>query len=445
MEAMYSVCCGADVHKKVIVCCLLRGRRKEIREFGASTKDLIELSSWLQESGCEMIAMESTASYWKPLYNILEAEGIPAMVVNAQHIKALPGRKTDTLDAEWIADLLRHGLLRASYIPSKPQRELRELLTYRKSLTADSASEQNRIQKMLEGGNIKISGTISSIIGMTGQQLLSCIIDGEAVSADDIRRMIADGLISSRLKATPEEIADDLNGVLTPVQRKMISICLEHIIYLNKRIDEIDSIIDDSLSPDMQELVALLKDIPGVGENSAKTILSVIGTDMSRFPTASHLASWAGVCPGNNESAGKRRSGRTRKGNALLRTTLVLCAQGASRAKGSFFSSQYSRLMIRRGKNRAKMAVAHSLLIAIYYVIRDRVPFRDLGEDYYDRFNAQSKVNLYIRKLEKLGAAPKRGAVKTASRKSVPGSVIPAVFADALPPEVTDGDTAADA
>ena len=405
MEAMYSVCCGADVHKKVIVCCLLRGRRKEIREFGASTKDLIELSSWLQESGCEMIAMESTASYWKPLYNILEAEGIPAMVVNAQHIKALPGRKTDTLDAEWMADLLRHGLLRASYIPSKPQRELRELLTYRKSLTADSASEQNRIQKMLEGGNIKISGTISSIIGMTGQQLLSCIIDGEAVSADDIRRMIADGLISSRLKATPEEIADDLNGVLTPVQRKMISICLEHIIYLNKRIDEIDSIIDDSLSPDMQELVALLKDIPGVGENSAKTILSVIGTDMSRFPTASHLASWAGVCPGNNESAGKRRSGRTRKGNALLRTTLVLCAQGASRAKGSFFSSKYSRLMIRRGKNRAKMAVAHSLLIAIYYVIRDRVPFRDLGEDYYDRFNAQSKVNLYIRKLEKLGMA----------------------------------------
>ena len=392
MEAMYSVCCGADVHKKVIVCCLLRGRRKEIREFGASTKDLIELSSWLQESGCEMIAMESTASYWKPLYNILEAEGIPAMVVNAQHIKALPGRKTDTLDAEWIA-------------PSKPQRELRELLTYRKSLTADSASEQNRIQKMLEGGNIKISGTISSIIGMTGQQLLSCIIDGEAVSADDIRRMIADGLISSRLKATPEELAEDLNGVLTPVQRKMISICLEHIIYLNKRIDEIDSIIDDSLSPDMQELVELLTEIPGVGENSAKTILSVIGTDMSRFPTASHLASWAGVCPGNNESAGKRRSGRTRKGNALLRTTLVLCAQGASRAKGSFFSSQYSRLMIRRGKNRAKMAVAHSLLIAIYYIIRDRVPFRDLGEDYYDRFNAESKVNLYIRKLEKLGMA----------------------------------------
>ena len=368
-------------------------------------KDLIELSSWLQESGCEMIAMESTASYWKPLYNILEAEGIPAMVVNAQHIKALPGRKTDTLDAEWIADLLRHGLLRASYIPSKPQRELRELLTYRKSLTADSASEQNRIQKMLEGGNIKISGTISSIIGMTGQQLLSCIIDGEAVSADDIRRMIADGLISSRLKATPEELAEDLNGVLTPVQRKMISICLEHIIYLNKRIDEIDSIIDDSLSPDMQELVELLTEIPGVGENSAKTILSVIGTDMSRFPTASHLASWAGVCPGNNESAGKRRSGRTRKGNALLRTTLVLCAQGASRAKGSFFSSQYSRLMIRRGKNRAKMAVAHSLLIAIYYIIRDRVPFRDLGEDYYDRFNAESKVNLYIRKLEKLGMA----------------------------------------
>ena len=403
MEVMYSVSCGMDVHKKIIVCCLMRGRRKEIREFGASTRELIELASWLKENGCEMAAMESTASYWKPLYNILEAEGIPAMVVNAQHIKALPGRKTDTLDAEWIADLLRHGLLRASYIPGRPQRELRELLTYRKSLVVDAASEQNRIQKMLEGGNIKISGTISSIIGKSGIHLLSCIINGEAVAAEDIKRMIAEGVISSRLKATPEELADDLNGVLTPVQRKMIGICLEHIEYLNKRIDEIDSIIDDNLSADMQELVELLTEIPGVGENSAKTILSVIGTDMSRFPTAAHLASWAGVCPGNNESAGKRRSGKTRRGNSLLRTTLVLCAQGASRAKGSFFAAQYSRLMIRRGKNRAKMAVAHSLLIAIYYIIRDRVPFRDLGEDYYNRFNTESKINMYIKKLASLG------------------------------------------
>ena len=403
MEVMYSVCCGVDVHKKILVCCLMRGRKKEIREFGASTRELIELSSWLKENKCEIVAMESTASYWKPLYNILEAQDMKAMVVNAQHIKALPGRKTDTLDAEWIAELLRHGLLRASYIPSKPQRELRELLTYRKSLTVDAASEQNRIQKMLEGGNIKISGTISSVMNKSGQYLLSCVIDGEAINADDIRQMIADGLISSRLKATPEELADDLNGILTPVQRKMIGICLEHIVYLNKRIDEIDSIIDDNLSSDMQELVELLKEIPGVGESSAKTILSVIGTDMSRFPTASHLASWAGVCPGNNESAGKRRSGKTRKGNSLLRTTLVICAQGASRAKGSFFSAQYSRLMIRRGKNRAKMAVAHSLLIAIYYIIRDRVPFHDLGEDYYNRFNTESKIKMYIRKLEDLG------------------------------------------
>ena len=405
MEVMYSVCCGVDVHKKILVCCLMRGRKKEIREFGASTRELIELSSWLKENKCEMVAMESTASYWKPLYNILEAQDVKAMVVNAQHIKALPGRKTDTLDAEWIAELLRHGLLRASYIPPKPQRELRELLTYRKSLTVDAASEQNRIQKMLEGGNIKISGTISSIIGKSGQHLLSCLINGEAITADDIRGMINDGLISSRLKAEPEELADDLNGVLTPVQRKMISICLEHIAYLNKRIDEIDTIIDENLSADMQELVDLLTEIPGIGENSAKNILSVIGTDMSRFPSAAHLASWAGVCPGNNESAGKRRSGKTRMGNALLRTTLVLCAQGASRAKGSFFAAQYSRLMIRRGKNRAKMAVAHSLLIAIYYIIRNRVPFKDLGEDYYNRFNTESKINMYIKKLENLGVS----------------------------------------
>ena len=346
-----------------------------------------------------------TQSTWVCWLSTAGALNIPAMVVNAQHIKALPGRKTDTLDAEWIADLLRHGLLRASYIPSKPQRELRELLTYCKSLAADAASEQNRIQKMLEGGNIKISGTISSVMNKSGQYLLSCVIDGEAINADDIRQMIADGLISSRLKATPEELADDLNEILTPVQRKMIGIYLEHIIYLNKRIDEIDSIIDDNLSSDMQELVELLKEIPGVGESSAKTILSVIGTDMSRFPTASHLASWAGVCPGNNESAGNRRSGKTRKGNSLLRTTLVICAQGASRAKGSFLAAQYSRLMIRRGKNRAKMAVAHSLLIAIYYIIRDRVPFHDLGEDYYNRFNTESKIKMYIRKLEELGVS----------------------------------------
>ena len=405
MEVMYGVCCGVDVHKKILGCCLMRGRKKEIREFGASTRELIELSSWLKENKCEMVAMESTASYWKPLYNILEAQDVKAMVVNAQHIKALPGRKTDTLDAEWIAELLRHGLLRTSYIPPKPQRELRELLTYRKSLTVDAASEQNRIQKMLEGGNIKISGTISSIIGKSGQHLLSCLINGEAITADDIRGMINDGLISSRLKAEPEELADDLNGVLTPVQRKMISICLEHITYLNKRIDEIDTIIDENLSADMQELVDLLTEIPGIGENSAKNILSVIGTDMSRFPSAAHLASWAGVCPGNNESAGKRRSGKTRMGNALLRATLVLCAQGASRAKGSFFAAQYSRLMIRRGKNRAKMAVAHSLLIAIYYIIRDRAPFKDLGEDYYNRFNTESKINMYIKKLENLGVS----------------------------------------
>ena len=233
MEVMYSVCCGVDVHKKILVCCLMRGRRKETKEFGASTRELIGLSSWLKESGCEMVAMESTASYWKPLCNILEAEGIPAMVVNAQHIKALPGRKTDTLDAEWIADLLRHGLLRASYIPSKPQRELRELLTYRRSLIADAASEQNRVQKMLEGGNIKISGTISSIMNKSGRYLLSCVIKGEPVGADDIKRMIDEGLISSRLKASPQELADDLNGILSPVQRKMISICLEHIAYLD--------------------------------------------------------------------------------------------------------------------------------------------------------------------------------------------------------------------
>lgn len=331
MERVYEHCCGIDVHKKLIVACLRTGKQKEIREFGACTRELLLLADWLQEQGCEMVAMESTGSYWKPLYNVLEVQGLPAMVVNAQHMKAVSGRKTDQKDAEWIADLLQHGLLKSSYIPSKAQRELRELVTYRRSLVGEKSRELNRLQKMLEGGNIKLSGTVSNVNGVSGRRILNALVRGDKISRERLAEMV-----DARLKADPEKLLDDLQGILTPIQRKMIGVVLKHIDELDKHIAELNDEIDNNMSEHDKAQAALLDSIPGIGADSAKTILSIIGTDMSRFPTACHLCSWAGVSPGNNESAGKRYSGRTTKGNKVLKSTLVQCAHSAVMVKSSF-------------------------------------------------------------------------------------------------------------
>lgn len=413
MEKVYDKCCGIDVHKKLLVACFKCGNRQEVREFGVTTRELLKLTDWLSDGGCEMVAMESTASYWKPLYNILESSSLGAIVVNARHMKAVPGRKTDVKDAEWIADLLQHGLLQASYIPDRDQRELRELVSYRKSLVGQRTSELNRLQKMLEGANIKLSGTITDINGKSARNILEFVLTGEAFDSEKYDEMYESNIIAHNLKATKEQIIDDLNGVMSPLQRKMMKELLSHVDELNVHIRSLDDEIDNSMKPEEKRAAEAIRDVTGIGRTSAQAVISVIGTDMGRFPTDAHISSWAGLCPGNNESAGKRKSGKTRKGNALLRTTLITCAHSAAKKKDSYFRAQFKRISAHRGTKRAYVAVAHSMLIAIYHILKDRVAFKDLGADYYNQFNKERKINAYLKKLKALGWESPTPAVAT--------------------------------
>ena len=401
MDKVYERCCGIDVHKKVVVACLRTGRKKEVREYGTTTRELLNLTDWLLESECQMIAMESTASYWKPLYNVFESNGLPAMVVNASHMKAVPGRKTDVKDAEWIADLLQHGLLKSSFIPDKAQRELRELVSYRRSLVGEKTRELNRLQKMLEGGNIKLSGTVSDINGKSARNILNALVKGENITPERLS-----SLVVGRLKASPSQLMEDLQGILSPLQRKMLSVVLIHIDELDKHIAELDDEIDNNMRSDYQSCIELVDSVTGIGPDSAKVILSVIGTDMSRFPSDAHLSSWAGLSPGNNESAGKRRSGRTTKGNKLLKTTMIQCSHSAVMVESTYICAQFQRISARRGKKRAYVAIAHSMLIAVYHMLKNGQVFSDLGADYYNQFNKERKINACLRKLQSLGWSP---------------------------------------
>jgi len=403
MKKIYDNCCGIDVHKKIIVACFIHGKEQEVREFGATTNELLKLADWLIQGNCQMIAMESTASYWKPLYNVLESSSLDAIVVNPRHMKAVPGRKTDIKDAEWIADLLQHGLLQASYIPDKTQRELRELVGYRKSLVEEKSRELNRLQKMLEGANIKISGTITDINGKSARNILEVILSGTFINENKIKEMYAQKKIASNLKATPSQLAEDLNGILSPLQKRMMGELITHVDELEKHIKNLDDEINNTMNPDQKHAAEVIDDVTGIALDSAKAIISVIGTDMSRFPTDAHISSWAGLCPGNNESAGKRRSGKTRKGNKLLRSTLIVCAHSAARTKNSYFAAQFKRISAHRGAKRAYVAVAHSMLIAIYHILKDGVVFKDLGAEYYNQFSRERKINAYLKKLKDLG------------------------------------------
>lgn len=400
MEIVYRCCCGIDVHKKMIVACLNQAGKQELRTYGTATSDIKEMAQWLKDSGCEMIAMESTGVYWKPLYNLFEIMGLEAMVVNAAHMKALPGRKTDIKDAEWIADLLRHGLLKASYIPSREQRELREVARYRKSLIEERAREINRLQKMLEGANIKLDSVVSDITGKSARRLLQSIIADKQLNEDDVLH-----LVNKRMIPKLEEIVKSLEGVTTPLQRRLFAQIIDHIDDMTRRIADMDDLIKDYMDQ-YEKAISSIDQIPGIGRRSAEIIVSEIGLDMSRFPTDSHLCSWAGVCPGNHQSAGKQKSGRITKGNKALKNTLVQCAKAARNVKDSFFSAQYQKLAARRGKNRATVAVAHSMLIAIYHMLKDNVPYRDLGADYYNHFNREHKINVCLKRLSALGWTP---------------------------------------
>jgi len=400
MQVVYGCCCGIDVHKKMIVACLNQGGRQELRQFGTMTANLREMCDWLLQNDCEMIAMESTASYWKPLYNLFELVGLKAMVVNAAHMKALPGRKTDVKDAEWISDLLRHGLLKASFIPDREQRELREISRYRKSMVEERARELNRLQKMLEGANIKLDSVVKSINGKSSRRLLDHIIAGRSLAEDEVS-----ALLHGKMRPKLNQIILAIDGFATPLQRRLLAQVVDHIDDMTRRISDLDTLIFDYMNQ-YEQAIAAIDALPGIARRSAETILAEIGVDMNRFPSAAHLCSWAGLCPGNNESAGKRYSGRITKGNQTLKTALVECAKAARNVPGSFFNAQYQRISIRRGKNRATIAVAHSMLIAIYHVLRDGVPFVDLGSDFYTKFNREKKIAACLKKLHDLGWQP---------------------------------------
>jgi transposase len=369
--------------------------QKEIRQFGTMTKDLLGLLDWLVAQGCTHVAMESTGVYWKPVYNILEGQ-FELLVVNAQHLKAVPGRKTDVRDAEWIAELLAHGLLRGSFVPPPSVRELRELTRYRSSLTRDRARTVNRLQKVLEAANIKLASVVSDIDGVSARQMLEGLVAGQR----DTEQLAS--LAKGRLKEKHAQLVEALSGRLQPHQSFLIAEHLAQIDYLEGAIERLSRQIEEKLRP-FEQPIGWLDTIPGVNRRTAEVLWAETGGDMSRFASARHLASWAGMCPGNHESAGKRLSGRTRKGSPWLRHCLVEAAHGAAHTKNKYLSSQYHRLAARRGKKKALMAVAHSILVITYHLLTRQQAYADLGANYFDERDRQAVTKRCVNRLQKLG------------------------------------------
>jgi transposase len=396
MDVVYTHVCGLDVHKKNVVACVITPETKEIRTFSTMTDDLILLVDWIKSKGCTHVAMESTASFWKPIYNLLELEEIQTLVVNAKHMKNVPGRKTDVKDAEWIAGLLRHGLLQGSFIPNRDQRELRELIRYRRSLIDERAREVNRVQKVLEGANIKLSSVASDVLGKSGRAMIEAMINGEE------NPELLSELAQRRLKNKKADLQRALKGLMGNHQKLMLAAQLRHIDFLDEEIGRLDEEIKRRMLP-FEEDLELLDTIPGVARRTAETIAAEIGTNMDQFPSAAHLCSWAGLCPGQNESAGKRKSGTTRKGNKKLRSALVEAARAAGRTKNTYLSSQYHRIAARRGANRAAVAVAHSILMIAYYILKRRQPYIELGPNYYEERKRDTIIRQSLKRLESLG------------------------------------------
>lgn len=400
MEIEHTHCAGLDVHKKTVVAAVIVpdgqiGQRKEVRTFGTMTSDLLALSDWLLSFGVTHVAMESTGEYWKPIHNILE-ENFEVLLVNARHIKQVPGRKTDVMDAEWIADLLRHGLLRGSFIPPVGQRELRELTRHRTNFVRERATLVNRIQKTLESANIKLASVASNVMGVSGRAMLEAIITGTANATEMA------GLAKGRLREKREQLDKALEGRVKPHHRFVLSELLCQVDNLDETIARFDAEIEKYCHP-FEEAVELLDTIPGVARRIAEVIVSEIGSDMQRFPTSGHLAAWAGVAPGNNESAGKRYSGTTRHGDRALTVALVQAAHAAARSRNTYLSAQYHRLAGRRGKKRAIVAVAHSILVIAYHLIQRKEPYHELGSDYFDKRRPETTAKRLLRRLERLG------------------------------------------
>jgi transposase len=398
MEILYPRCAGLDVHKDVVVArvrCVSEPRADETRSFATTTGALIELQEWLSSYGITHVAMEATGVYWKPVWHLLE-EHFELVLANAQHIRNVPGRKTDVNDAAWIADLLAHGLISASFVPPRPIQELRDLTRTRKQLVREISQHSLRIQKTLEDANLKLGSVLSDILGSSGRAILAALIAGES----DPRRL-AD-LAQGNARKKRAELIAALHGRISAHHRRLLKLHLELIAALEQALREIDTDVGKILAP-IQECARLLTTMPGVSELTAHVMVAEIGVDMARFPTPAHLLSWATICPRNDESAGKRRSTRTRKGSPWLKTALVTAAWAAIRTKGSYLQGQFLRLKARRGAKKAILAVAASMLTAAWHMLKHHVEYRDLGAEHFSRRNQAQQIRRLVRRLNELG------------------------------------------
>ncbi len=402
MDVMYPHCAGLDVHKARITACvrhLLSGGevQKEVRTFGTTTAELLKLSDWLREEEVTHVAMESTGVFWKPVFNILEGQ-FELILANARHIQNVPGRKTDVKDCEWIAQLLQFGLILPSFVPERPQRELRELTRQRVALVEDRNRMANRIHKILEDANIKLGAVATNIMGVSGRDMIRSLVAGET----DTEKLAT--LARGRLRAKIPELKLALHGRVNEHHRFMLQLLMEQFDHLDRAVHLLEARIEETLRPS-EEAIRRLSTVPGVDRVTAENILAEIGTDMSRFRTAAHLASWAGMCPGNNESAGKQKSGKTRKGSRWLRRTLTQVAWAASHSKNTYLQAQFRRLVAKRGKKRALVAVGHSVLVIVYTMLKNQIDYVELGADFFERQDPGRLTRYLVRRLEKLGHA----------------------------------------
>lgn len=400
MEVLYASCCGIDIHKKSITVCVLirelgRKEQKQIRAFGTTTSEILSCGDWLRDLGVTHIAMESTGVYWRPVWNLLEGQ-FELLLANATHIKNVPGRKTDVKDSEWIAQLLQHGLLKPSFVPDTALRDLRELSRDRTSLVAERSRLKNRIQKILEDANIKLGSVASDILGKSGRAMLTAMIEG-----NENPQRLAD-LSQGQLRLKIPQLVEALRGRVRAVHRFRLQQQLARIDFIDAQIVQLEAEMEKQNAP-FEEAVSLLAEIPGFDRTTAWAVIAEIGINMNQFPSADHLASWAGVCPGNNESGGKRLSGRTRKGSRWLRQKLCQSAWCSSRCKTSYFAAFFQRIAAHRGRKRAIVAVSHALLVVCYYLLQRKCHFQDLGVHYFDQLNHEKLTHYFVKRLTRLG------------------------------------------
>ena len=422
MRVMYERCCGLDIHKSSIAACALiteKGKpQEETRRFGTMTGDLRELAGWLQQKGIRHVAMESTGVYWKPVWNILEPAGFELLLANAQEVKVVPGRKTDQKDSQWIADLHKHGLLRKSFVPPRAIRDLRDLTRTRAILTQEHTSVCNRIQKVLEDANIKLGSVASDVFGVSGRAILRALMKAE--KDPDVLAELSKGTLRKKIP----QLRRALEGQITAHHRSLLTGHWNRMEFLERQIADFETQIAQHMKPTPEEMafriqnaaedaplplspreeaIQLWMEIPGVGWTAACSMVAELGVNMDQFPSAAHVASWAGLCPGNNESAGKRLSGKTRKGNVWLRRTMCEVAWAASHTKDSYFAAQFRRIASRRGSKRALVALAHSILVTAYHMLKQKRHFLELGGDFFDVINRDKVRNRLVQRLTKLG------------------------------------------